>query len=1415
MKQRIIATILLLVTVLATFAGCANYAFAEKANFADYATVDYDALLKALHTIEIDEEDFGPEEDRQAIVVDEIYNTLLTALYSNADNKQKNGTISSARDVVEYYYYCTYTVGEVVYKYNYTMTTTANTTTTSSATDAEKELKKAIVSAVLGGEQDGFTFNEETAYSIKSTLSNEKITKDDVIVVSYTLKTTDGGVVTYKDYAYHTIYEGHELFDAIITNSTDAVVLGTYKSNEAVVVGENTYKNISISHIVENEGTSIVVPQTTEDEQDVVAYVNGVKTTVTIPEDATVNYHVYPVSYVSAPVVDADLIVRYVLGDDITTTSLDVLGSEEYTVVVGEETLTVKSLVEQLAAEYKKGADQYEAGAVELAKGILAEERVKAKAESIKDAIDALSKATKVVDGDTKKVTDAILEHYNSKNADNQATDIYAVFESLSANGKVKFADLLPGGILTLYTYKNSSDVSAVSLVNDINAEYEKDVNTAYDSYQKDTDSKTAGNEIDVVDKKERYEEAVAQAQNSAVNAIIENLLACKNGETSVQDAIVVQYKSSAYNTEFTSYDLLKNILLTSSSTDATFNFIDDLSDYVYGTSNVDDEERETFSSILKDLVAEFGKTTSDYEHVDSVKEAKLAVETANIATKSNLTIAKYATELKNYKKTEGETTTNAFNALAKVYIENHPSTVYVVSDAKTNEKLASSYSSTVLQLILDDADNADLYVAALEGYNKSDLDTAATYYAKAVEANKANKVVSDAETAYAEAQEAAHESAVNALIAKLLSATHTDDEGNVHKLSVVLAERYVANTINSKISTYNTNVQKKLSKAIYEIINDDAIVIIDATNANYPAALIKEFKKSLKESYEYSYYTGTSSETTPGTPAEGVSAEIRVEYDKWNAIYTEASAAMTSAETGISNAITAYVTALVTIYDMEAIVEVETPYFSAESELNTLVKAYFDANTAYNDANTANTNAKNALTKAQKALTEAEKYLETAKNEKIEFSTLFESIAARAAAIKDAKTNVKNAKKAVEEADVALNGTKKVDGTKQKLEAATKTLADAKEALVEAFSKEGNSENFVASEESYTSKKSTYSSASTTYSDEKSSYNVYHDSYKTSLEKAQAAVTEAGDNATQEQKDALTAAEKKYNDLVKEYKDAAESYLKAAKAYVEVALTYYADSYAVKNAAQADYDAADEKLNGKKDEDGNVIEEGLKSKISGAETDTAGTTLSNVDAYGSFDAYLEATLGYNYEAVLEEEARKMLDEQIRVYAVAKALNNGVVANGATVVIDEETSYTVESYKSAIESREETFKALITHSIKHNDEDIRDGKLNREVKKSWKDLVKSAEGVFVTNKVYNQYKRDLGRSNYVYAKDQYGENNLRMYLQFENLLSYLLFTDYQENVYAAHDGEFTVKENEDGKLAYLFINYSFKAEDAE
>ncbi len=1422
MKQRIIATILLLVTVLTTFAGCANYAFAEDKNFADYASVNYEELMKALHTIEIEEEDFGPEEDRQAIVVDEIYNTILTALAKNADKKLKNGTISE-RDMVEYYYYCIYEG----HSYGYTMTTTSNTNVASSASDAEKELKKAIVEATLG-----YTFDEETAYSIKTTLTNEKIANTDKIVVSYTLKTENNGVTTYTDYANLVISAGNELFDKIITENDEAVLLGSYKPGESVTVGEHVYKNIVISHIVENEGTFVDVKHTTEDEQDVTAYTaEGVKTNITIPEDAEVTYRVFPVAFVKAPEVTAELVVRYVLGDDISTSDLAVLSSEEYTVAVNGETVTLKSLIEKLSAEYKQEASHYETlDYVVAAKDALANERKAAKDQAVKDAIDALSKATKVIDGTTTKVTKTILDQYNEgKSDEDKAADIYAVFAALKeADGKIKFSSLIEGGILTLYTYKNTSGVSAVTLVNDINNEYDTDVNTAYESYTKDLDSKKAGNEIDVPDKRERYEDAVAQAQNSAVNTIITNILGCKNGDASVQDVIVEQYNASAYKTQFTSYDLIKNILLTSSSSaTSTFSFIEDLSDYVYGTSNVDDEERETFSSILTELVAEFGKTTSDYENVESVKDAKKAVDAKDLEIDGYLTISKYASNLKEYKK--GEET--AFDALAKVYIEKNPSTVFVLKDAKTNQKLASSYASTVLQLILDDEDNLDAYKAVLTAeYVKKEgtvtsATTAVSEFELAVKVNGLNNELSDLEDLYADAREAAHENAVNTLIAKLLSGVLTeehDGETETHKLSVVLAERYVENTLNTKINTYNSNVQKKLSKEIYEILNDKNIVTVNNQHEEYPESLINDFVKTIKAGYEYAYYTGTSTETTPGTPAAGVTPEMRAKYNKWLAVYNEANAAITSAETGISNAITAYVTSLVTIYDMEAIVfdrsaeDTDTPYFGEANDFNALVKAYFDANTAYNTANSENTTAKTRLTNAQKALAEAEKYLELAKDEKVGLFD-FEAQAAKRAAVKDAKANVKSAKAEVEAADVALNGTKKVDGTKQKLEAATDALADAKDALIEAFSKEGDRTTFVESEETFSTKKSTYTSASTSYKDELNRYDTYYNSYKTAYDNAAAAVTEAGEGATEEQIKARDDAKAKLDKLVEDYTKDTDAYLKAAKEYAEAALVYYKDANAVKTYAQTDFDAAAAILDDKTDEDGNVTEEGLRTQIAKAEKDEAGETLKNVDAFATFEDYLVFVLGYNYEEVLRKEAVKMLDEQIRVYAVANALvKEGVVANGASVVIDDDnTTITVEGYKAAIEAREETFKALLSHSITHNDENMNPNKLERELRKSWKELLESTDDVLVTKKVYRDYKNDLGRSNYIYAKNQYGDNNLRMYLQFENLLTYLLFTDYQENPYAAHDGEYTVKENEDGTLEYLFITYSFKAEDAE
>lgn len=1415
MKQRIIATILLLVTVLTMLASCVNYAFAE--DNMDYVTLDLGKLMEALHNIEIEEEDFGfgsADKDRKEVVVEEIYNTILTALNKDTDNEKTDFANIGEKDMVKYYYYCSVVLNGKTYTFNYNMKT-AVSTPTSTSTDDSKELQKEIVKEIVSAVAGGSTFNEDTDYEIKTTLNNEKITKyedgtHDRIVVSYTLKTTEGGKTTYVDYANLEITPEHDIYKDILDNK-DAVVssLGSYKANEGVVVGDKHYLNIKISHIIKNNGTSVDVEWENKEELAQVVYnADMAQETVVIPEstdDAKVNitYHVFPVSYVSAPTVEAYDIIKYVLGDDITTDSLPVFA----------ENADVKALVVSLIAEYAKTAKDYESiKEITDAKAALTAERDLAKAQAIRDKIDALKK---VKNSNDETVTDAILAHTGK-------ADIYEVFAS-----KVKLSDLLPLGILGLYTYKNTSGATAVTLVNAINAEHDKDVNTAYDSYTKtkSTLPDHKDKKIDVADKKERYEDLVDKAQTTAVEAIIDQILAVEG----VATLIVDQYNESDYKTDFLAYDIVKYIILNDTKIDAS-SFIEDLSDYVYGTSTLDDEKRETFSTILAALKAEFAKADTDFDTVSSVKgfkdkveeatkaydEAQGKTETSTTATKS---ISRYATLLKTYKidankdnKADEKVDTNAdgkvddkddavktaFDALVEKYIVLHPETVYVVGTANDGEKSItdSTYAAEALQLIIDDVANKTAYRAVLEAdsyLNSSNENGALDEFDNAINLDAKSDAVKEATEALNDARKAAKEAAVDNLIAKLLSGVLGEE-----KLSVVLPERYVENTLNTKINTYNTNVRNKLAKAVYEIINNQ--VVINTEHASYqeqyPWDLVEEFEKTLKESYKSAFYTGTSDKTAAGTYGPAVSAEELVAYEKYTKLYDEANAAITSANAGVDAAVPAYIAALLTIYKVEAGLgtEASASYFNEKNALATLAKAYYDANVAYEAANTANNEAKSALTTAEKALTEAEAAFETVKDEGF---TIFHK------EWWNARAEVKAAEKTVKEKTEAVEGTAGVLGN------ATKDRNTAKANLVKAFSTADEAKvDFVAAQKEFDTKKSTYNTAVNTSSTT--------NSLEKKLEKlasAKKAVADAGE-ATDAQKKKLEDAEK-----------AVKSVLDAATAYADSALTYYAESKFVESKAKAALNKTKAEggiyanLEIELDENGNVTKEGLKEKIAKAEEFEKGEALTNVEVYGHLDAYLEHVLGYNWEAVIREQAIEAVNEQIKIYAVAKALKD-VAANGYE---NADLGIKVDSYKVAIEKIEArdvdeetgfgTIKKILAHSIEHNDEDINPNKLKREVKKAYEELIESTEYVFVNDKAFKEYKKDLGNSSYTLAKDQYGENNLRVYLQIENLLTYLLYTDIQENEYAMHDGEYTVRELENGKLAYLFINYEFKAED--
>lgn len=1421
MKQRIIAAILLLITVLLAFSGCANYAFAEEDNFGQYATIDeaaFGRLMDALHNIVIEDEDFGGTlEERKELVEEETYNSILTALSKDSKNEITDGEIGE-KDMVKYHYYCSVVIDGKTYKFNYNMTSTTTTLTTSSMTDEQKEIKNKIAEALVGK-----VLVKDGNYEITTSLSNEKVHLEDgeTLVVSYTLRTVENGIVKFNNYANVEIDDTHELYTALVAGNA---VMGGYKN--PITIGDKTYSNIRVSHIVNNAGQTVEVKIENKEEQTVTAYENGKQVSLKIPastEDAKVEitYHVVPVAFVKAPVADAKNIIKYVLGDDITTGSLTILGSEDYTFEYNGETKTLKALVEALKAEYAKtSADYADLGDVKAALKAYEDERTAARVQALKDVVNALEKAT---NSDGKTATAAIVEYYNGKNGTN--LDIHGIFEALGKD--VKYDDLLAGGAKELYNYTNKSGTTARSLVDAIRVEYAKDVTKDYDSYKYNKDDK----KIDVSIKKGNYDNTVLMAQLKVVNDIVDTI--CSNAD--VAKAIVEQYKASKYNTVVTAYDLLKHVLLTSTSTESTFSFIDNLSNYLYGAStSLDEEDRETFASILKLLTAELGKSaTTGYEGVLTVTAAREKLEDAQDKAEDNIAISEIAKQFKDnysrkYTVTSGETETTkteyAFYALLAKYRELHPETLYVESDAKDNEKLAGSNYTAVLQLILADTDNRDAYKAVLTANEFTykvgeETKNASDVFAKAIKTYDDNKEIEKLEEAYADAQTEAQKVAVDNLIAKLLSGvlSETDEEHEEHKtvfgdhesygnkLSVIIVERYIANTLASKISTYNSNVQDKLTKAIYNIINDDSIVKVTPYRLNedgsyaldengnkiqnkaYPWDVIEEFVEELESDYKYKYYTGTSDKTTAGTPATGVSAEQRAQYEYYTNMLNEASAAKSSGETGSKNALDLYVSIVILAGDIAAIegINAEKTYTLTQLEAD-----YYAAYKAQKAAAATATTAGDKHTDEKAKLKEAEKLLEEAKNASLDKSLgLIDRISKWFKDKKDAENRVEAAQAAVDTAKAALDAATKELNTK------TDDLATAREKLADSFMASIKEEdgslrsefefNFVDAKNSFNNAKNTDS----TYYKAKAKYDTAKREYDNAVAKPET------DAVIAEKKAAFITAAEEFSEKV----------LTATNSVKDKAVTYYQQSEVVIEKSADDYKAADVKLNGKKDGDGNVTEKGLIALMAEAEGYTLGKSISNREAYRTFDDYLVHVLGKNPYAVLEQQAVEQLNEQIRVYAVARMLvENGVVANGST-------DYGIVGYKAAIEANADTFKNIYKHSFEHSNEDWSEKKLNKEVDKEFKKLIDSTGDVFVTKKVYNSYKNEIGRSQYTYMKNEHGDNNLRMSLQFSNLLTYLLFANYQVNPYAAHDGEYMLKVNGD-KLEYFFIHYQFESE---
>ncbi len=425
MRNKIIALALTVVMAVLALAGCASsYNYAEE-DLSSYATIDTAALKAALKAIEIEDSDFTTDETtRQNKVLASILSSLASYAEKNEDSK-KDGALG-ANDVLYYAYFTTYEIDGKTYSFDMSnLKTTDFTSSTTSVKNSHSislsqidvndkkadKLAVALKNAIAALEDKTISAYETVTTAGLSIKDSENKANYDSIYVSYLREYKDGEGATVKEEAK---YEKINLKDAenllvkkLLDANTTAKINGTVEIKGAnnvtektfeITEGETTYKysNFKVLFAVEKEGAEYVTfkyaPYTKEQKLEPDSlYTDDTK--VTIPKDAELTYHVYPVYYYAVSDIDATSIIIEALASKITTSSLDILGSEDYK----NGSKTVKALVEELVNIHGDKSDN----------------------ENLKNLKKAYDDAAKVVKDAGSKATTA------QKDAETKAKDAY------------------------------------------------------------------------------------------------------------------------------------------------------------------------------------------------------------------------------------------------------------------------------------------------------------------------------------------------------------------------------------------------------------------------------------------------------------------------------------------------------------------------------------------------------------------------------------------------------------------------------------------------------------------------------------------------------------------------------------------------------------------------------------------------------------------------------------------------------------------------------------------------------------------------------------------------------------------------------------------------------------------------------
>ncbi len=312
------------------------------------------------------------------------------------------------------------------------------------------------------------------------------------------------------------------------------------------------------------------------------------------------------------------------------------------------------------------------------------------------------------------------------------------------------------------------------------------------------------------------------------------------------------------------------------------------------------------------------------------------------------------------------------------------------------------------------------------------------------------------------------------------------------------------------------------------------------------------------------------------------------------------------------------------------------------------------------------------------------------------------------------------------------------------------------------------------------------------------------------------------GSDGNEELGDRVDAAEKAWKDAIAKAKDdqiskllAATSTTEGAKSMSDAILEEYKDnayhslkeSYdadIVEKVGQAIYGLIEKHvtLTGKYPED--LLEDYYDHLYESYEydfykgyVDDTQSKGSNYKEYGGdFNAFLlketgaKDNFGGDIEKAIYAEAKSYLDPIIRIYVVAKAYEAKAVA--------------------ALPGFLEADIAAGVYNADYEDDATDDEKKEADDKaaENIAELRENITKFLVTDEVFDDYKKDLGKVTYKDMEKRYGEINIRTALQFTRLFYYFTCTDVEKP-----DDHVEIKYTADGKLSFRTVAYTIKVED--